>query len=523
MAIIITALITCRMMQAILNDTGSRFIIHFLSIGLNNFYCWRKSRMYRRLFYCKKEYFFCNLLQLCPPYCKNIPILGKNHNKNTHNWEFLYNFVLMLLQIVFFLPCLVSLLWFFTFMLKSRTQRQSLLMWMQGAGVVYFAALALYILPNTDYLDMVVIDSVGTPMIFVMLAMTVLYLHLHRPDTRLNAVHLLLGIPAIVEGVIVNLMYYLEGYDRVARMVEVYDKTGALAPEFQTGPIKLLNFFGDTALNVLALSFMATMVVQSVLLLKNGGYRPGDIFRFFFKKHASTPTRVTAVLFLAMILVLLPIATMGRSFVFNHPLLGATTTICLAALLHLIAFVEFFGGHKKEVSLHFLSNVRDEDAEENAVESKVDVDVDETAAVGSEEIAEPHTQDTDAHEDETPVKPVRVSNRTRMMEQRLLQLFEKENIYCEDDLTLDTLAERMGVSAKTLSPFISSHFGVPFRTLLNNYRVEAVKSYLLKNPTATQEVVAGKCGYKDASALNRKFKEATGETPLMWLAKQTKA
>lgn len=424
----------------------------------------------------------------------------------------------MLLQIVYFLPCLVSLLWFFTFVLKSRTQRQSLLMWMQGAGVVYFAALALYILPNTDYLDMVMIDSVGTPMIFVLLAMSVLYLHLHRPDTRLNAVHLLLGIPAIVEGVIVNLMYYLEGYDRVARMIELYDKTGALAPEFQTGPMKLLNFFGGPALNGLALAFMATMVVQCVLLLKNGGYRPGDIFRFFFKKHASTPARVTAVLGLTMILVLLPIATMGRTFIFNHPLLGASITICLAALLHLMAFIEFFSGHMKEVSLHILSNVRNEDAEEDAPEAMVDVEA--TDAASTEEIAEPPAQEPDAQEDATPNKPVRMTNRARMMEQRLLQLFEEEHIYRDDSLNLDTLAERVGVSVKTLSPFISSHFGVPFRTLLNKYRVEAVKRYLLDNPTATQEVVASECGYKDAPSLNRKFKEATGETPLMWLAQQ---
>ena len=428
----------------------------------------------------------------------------------------------MLLQIVFFLPCLVSLLWFFTFMFKSRTQRQTLLMWMLGIGIVYFAALALYISPATNDLDMVKIDSVGTPSIGVLLAMSVLYLHLHKPGTRLKLAHLLLGIPALVEGVVVNLMYYLEGYDRVARMAEVYDKTHTVTPEFQTGPMILLNLFGGPLLNVLALVFMLMLVSQCVMLLRHGGYRAGDTFRFFFKKRPSTPTRVIAVLFFAMILVLLPLTAMGRTFVFNHPVLGAFTSIGVATFLHLISFVEFFDGQRREVSLHHLSNVMVDNVDDDEAPNDHGEPSVETTVVHAEAPSGGITEDPVAQADDTPGKSERVSNRTRMMEQRLLQLFEKENIYREDSLNLDMLAERMGVSAKTLSPFISSHFGVPFRTLLNNYRVEAVKRYLMEHPTATQEVVAGECGYKDASALNHKFKEATGETPLMWLTKHNK-
>lgn len=439
----------------------------------------------------------------------------------------------MLLQLVFFLPCLVSLLWFFTFIFKSRTQRQSLLMWMQGAGVIYYTSLALYISPGTDYLDMVKMDTVGTPMIFIMFALSVLYLHLHKPGTQLKPVHLLLGIPALVEGVVINLMYYLEGYERVAQMTEIYDKTNAIAPEFQTGPMILLNFFGEAVLDVLALAFMAIQVIQCVLLLKRGGYRAGDVFRFFFKKSISTPARVTAVLFIALTITLIPIAVMGRSFVFNHPLLGASTTIVIAALSHLICFVEFFSGQMDEVSLHNLSHVNDEHEGKAAAKVTASVNTEheesnsdtteETSTVVDDEPSDNKAEKEPAQAEQVVQKPTRVTNRSRFMEQRLLQLFEEEKIYRDDDLTLDTLAERMGVSIKTLSPFISSHFGIPFRTLLNNYRVEAVKGFLLENPTATQEVVASECGYKDASSLNRKFKEATGDTPLMWLAKHTQA
>ena len=79
----------------------------------------------------------------------------------------------------------------------------------------------------------------------------------------------------------------------------------------------------------------------------------------------------------------------------------------------------------------------------------------------------------------------------------------------------------MGVGRTTLSQMINQKYGVPFRDLLNRYRIEAVKAYLMSDPTATQETLAYECGFKYASALNRKFKEAEGETPFSWIAKHT--
>ena len=119
-------------------------------------------------------------------------------------------------------------------------------------------------------------------------------------------------------------------------------------------------------------------------------------------------------------------------------------------------------------------------------------------------------------------RPGRTS-KSLIVEQRIMQIIEDEKAYLDDSLTLESIAARLEMTPKKLSAFYSNHFDVPFRTMINNYRVEAVKNYLLENPTATQDVVASECSYKDAASLNRKFKEAAGETPLMWLAKQTKS
>lgn len=268
-------------------------------------------------------------------------------------------------------------------------------------------------------------------------------------------------------------------------------------------------------------------------------------YRFFFKQQVSTPARTETVLFLAMILLLFPLAAMGRSFVFNHPVLGSAICIGISILIHLTCFVEFFNGNSKTVTLYQLTHVKDASHNtECTVCNKNENDINEVNNVASqtESINTPTTElavetpieepsreatetakapsETDSTTEEA--KP-RLPKKATFMKQHLLQLFEEEKLYRNDDLNLDMLAERMGVSVNTLSPFISSNFGVPFRTLVNNYRVEAVKGFFLDNPTATQEVVASECGYKDASSLNRKFKEATGVTPLMWLAKHSKA
>ena len=115
----------------------------------------------------------------------------------------------MLLTSVYFLPCIISFLWFFSFILKVRSERQRLFTWIQAADVFYFATYAFYISPITDYKMMIVMDAVNVPLILADLAMMMVYLVMHWKNIKLSYLQLLLLAPALMVGTIATINYIL--------------------------------------------------------------------------------------------------------------------------------------------------------------------------------------------------------------------------------------------------------------------------------------------------------------------------
>lgn len=85
-------------------------------------------------------------------------------------------------------------------------------------------------------------------------------------------------------------------------------------------------------------------------------------------------------------------------------------------------------------------------------------------------------------------------------------------------MSLALIADDISVSRASLSSLITGTYGMSFRELLTAYRIRHAQQFMMDNPSATQEVVAHECGYKNAQYLNSKFKEVTGYTPAMWMA-----
>ena len=76
----------------------------------------------------------------------------------------------------------------------------------------------------------------------------------------------------------------------------------------------------------------------------------------------------------------------------------------------------------------------------------------------------------------------------------------------------------MGISRTTLTSVLIKHYDIPLRDIVNNYRIEEAKTYMETNPQATQEIVAQRCGFKNAQYFNFQFKKIAGSTPAIWLA-----
>lgn len=427
----------------------------------------------------------------------------------------------MFTNMLYFLPSVVALLWFFTFMFKVKSTRQQLFVWILGLGTFYFATYASYIHPEGDYLTMVKMDAVNEPVIYVLISLIALYDCAHLGTYKLSVpAQALMMIPAAVLGAVLTLLYYLLGFEQAATIMECIDSGHPYPAELNTHLTQIFVFFDVIVIKYYCMIFLAFIFGFSVMIMKQHGYRLGDVCRFLFKGKKTSPSRVIAFLQIFFFISFSPIVFLGRDFMNAHPAIGATTTVLFAIVMHLIAYVEFFGHADSMMTLHDLSHImpvrsNTEEGAQGATSETSEVMGAETSAGVRAEISTDARIGTGAGDG----SQVRRSSKNDVMLEKLVSLFEKEEVYRRDDLTLEVLSQMAGVGRTTLSSLINLHYGASFRDVVNRYRIEAVKKCLLENPDATQEAVASQCGFKDASSLNKKFRELENDTPLLWLTR----
>lgn len=402
----------------------------------------------------------------------------------------------MLISVLYLLPCLVSLLWLLSFIFRVKTQRQTLFMFILAMYVFYYATYAVYISPTTDYHTMVVMDAFNIPVILMLLAFIVLYMYFNdRKTAKFEGVQLVLLVPAIVLGTIVNMLYYILGFDNTAKLIELADKGLPVPAEYTTDIYRMYNFFTEPMVNVCSGIFILGIFFWGIKIIRKGNYQAGDMMRFFFKGKAAPPQKILAALMILSFIILIPILLMGRRYIFLHEAMGVFMSICIAVVIHCLSHVEFYASHLKQVTLYELSHIRLGQA----------ADGEDTAS-----------SEGDSASDQTGKG---MTSRQAEAAQKLNDLLEKNRIYTDENLTSSMVAEMLGISRSSLSSLVTSTYGIPFRELLNNYRIEHAKRFMCENPSATQEVIANESGFKNAQYLNHKFREMVGETPAMWLAK----
>ncbi len=86
------------------------------------------------------------------------------------------------------------------------------------------------------------------------------------------------------------------------------------------------------------------------------------------------------------------------------------------------------------------------------------------------------------------------------------------SIHFREQISLDNLADEMGVSRFHLSHLFSNKLGIGFKEYLNNLRVECAKSILRSTDIPVAEVYAAS-GFENQRTFNRVFRESTGQSP----------
>lgn len=405
---------------------------------------------------------------------------------------------MQILYTLYFIPSIIAMMWTISFALRKRVTRQTVFMCGEASSILYFVSYALYIHPNVDYSLMVRLDAVNIPLALICQAFIVMYMHMHYSKARnIEPWYVILFAPALVLGSIGGTIYYLIGFDRAAELTRIYDATGVF-PQAEEMIMKTYNAYHVTSeylFTIMSVIFGLVIITLSINTLKNEGYKPGDVYRFFFRKNATTPARIISVLLIANILLLLPLAILGRAFMMDNVAFSLTTTCMLSLVIYFTGYVESYSMVSHSVTLHSLANLN---------------------LIGNTSEKNEEEKDNGTEESSRPMD----STFMAMTYEKFKRMMEEDCMYRDENLTLITLSEFMGVGRTTISQMVKHYYGMSFRDVLNNYRIKAAMQYMYANPKATQDVVAMKCGYKNGNYLNSKFREIVGETPLMWLAKQ---
>jgi AraC-like DNA-binding protein len=114
------------------------------------------------------------------------------------------------------------------------------------------------------------------------------------------------------------------------------------------------------------------------------------------------------------------------------------------------------------------------------------------------------------------------TNATETPDLALIELINNKmntEIWREEGLTIQKLAEELGVKEYRLRKTINTHMGYRnFNEFLNFYRIEEAKTRLSntnKNELNIQKI-AYQLGYSSLSPFNKAFKDNTGKTPTEW-------
>lgn len=96
---------------------------------------------------------------------------------------------------------------------------------------------------------------------------------------------------------------------------------------------------------------------------------------------------------------------------------------------------------------------------------------------------------------------------------RLDTLMRRERIYVDENLSLSSLADMLGIGAHQLSELINTRLGVGFSRFVREHRVRAAQQMLIDEPRASVLSIGLSVGFTSQSNFYAAFREITGEVP----------
>jgi len=98
---------------------------------------------------------------------------------------------------------------------------------------------------------------------------------------------------------------------------------------------------------------------------------------------------------------------------------------------------------------------------------------------------------------------------------KLFYAIEIEKVYRDEDLSLQSLAEKLSIPPRELSQVINERLDMNYSNFINSYRIEEAKNLLFALGENDQSIldIAYEVGFNSKAVFNRAFKKFTGMTP----------
>ncbi|MDC7995756.1 helix-turn-helix domain-containing protein [Altibacter sp. HG106] len=106
------------------------------------------------------------------------------------------------------------------------------------------------------------------------------------------------------------------------------------------------------------------------------------------------------------------------------------------------------------------------------------------------------------------------------LKEELLRLLEQEEVYKDNSLSLQKLAELLETSRHSASQVINQHFQMNFYELINSYRVRAAMQLLESEANQQRNIIdiAYEVGFNNKVSFNKSFKRIAATTPSQFIA-----
>lgn len=265
---------------------------------------------------------------------------------------------------------------------------------------------------------------------------------------------------------------------------------------------------------------LADFMLFSVHLMKcavSGTCNIKQVMGFFLKKRRVPVKPVQFFLALLLFLIVVSALILGRDNSLDTVFLTALGSFLVAFFVSMIAFVGTAGTSERQSIPGILRMLRfgqsDEELEELDNETEIEDDVKNESETGLNS-GDPVFSITDSEKEEA------LDRLREAIGVKLDKYLVEDRLYLKHDLTLNFVADKLGVFKDELSDYINYRYGMSFQNYINVLRISYAEKYLMAHDRVTQNEIAVECGFSGASSFNSAFSKKNGVTPKIWKDRQ---